>query len=82
MQAGGLITHVNTIGERIKWAREQRGTDANAEQVRAGMAWAFTKYLTDPAIKQAEEAARAALVGLWSEPDPMPPWEWRQKPKQ
>lgn len=25
MQATGLITSVNTIGERIKWAREQRG---------------------------------------------------------
>jgi endonuclease YncB( thermonuclease family) len=23
------------------------GTDANAEMVRSGMAWAFTKYLTD-----------------------------------
>ena len=30
------------------------GVDASAEQVRAGMAWAFTKYLTDPAIKQLE----------------------------
>lgn len=61
---------------------ECRGADAGSEQVRAGMAWAFTKYLTDQAIKQAEDAARAARVGLWSEPDPMPPWEWRHKPKK
>lgn len=61
---------------------ECRGTDANAEQVRAGMAWAFTRYLTDPAIKQAEDEARTARTGLWVDPDPMPPWEWRRKPKQ
>jgi endonuclease YncB( thermonuclease family) len=77
------ITPQTTDRYRRTVARvECRGTDANAEQVRAGMAWAFTKYLTDPAIKQAEQAARAARVGLWSEPDPMPPWEWRHKPKQ
>jgi len=52
---------------------ECRDTDASAEQVRSGMAWAFPKYLTDPAIKQAEEIARAARAGLWSEFDPMPP---------
>lgn len=60
---------------------ECRGTDVNAEQVRAGMAWAFTKYLTDPAIKQAEEDARAASAGLWADSGPTPPWEWRRKPK-
>jgi transposase len=42
---------------------ECRGTDANAEQVRAGMAWAFTRYLTDPAIKQAEEDAVGPACG-------------------
>lgn len=58
-----------------------RGTDANAEQVRAGMAWAYTKYLTDPVIQQAEQQARTERAGLWADPDPIPPWEWRRKPK-
>ena len=31
------------------------GTDANAEQVRRGLAWAYTRYLTDPQIKAIEE---------------------------
>ena len=34
------------------------GTDANAEQVRAGMAWAFTRYLTDPGIAALQDQAR------------------------
>lgn len=41
------------------------GRDANAEQVRAGMAWAYTKYQTDPAIPWLELQARSARAGLW-----------------
>lgn len=54
------------------------GTDANAEQVRRGLAWAYTKYLTDPQIKAIEEEARAARLGLWRDEKPVPPWEWRK----
>ena len=32
--------------------------DANLEQVRAGMAWAHTKYLTDQAVFDAERLIR------------------------
>lgn len=53
------------------------GVDANAEQVRTGMAWAFDKYLTDPAIKALERDARAAKIGLWRGANPVPPWEFR-----
>ena len=54
------------------------GTDANAEQVRRGLAWAYTKYLTDPQIKVLEEEARAARIGLWHDDKSVPPWEWRK----
>jgi len=36
------------------------GTDANAEMIRSGMAWAVTKYLSNPQITAIEmEAGRA-----------------------
>ena len=54
------------------------GVDANAEQVRRGMAWAYTKYLTDRAIKDFEEDAHAVQRGLWKDANPVPPWEWRK----
>lgn len=54
------------------------GTDASLHQVRAGMAWAYTQYLTDPAIAQAEQAAREARAGLWADADPVPPWLFRK----
>lgn len=61
---------------------ECQGQDASAELVRAGMAWAFTRYLNDPEIRRLENAARAAGVGLWSDREPVPPWEWRRTVKQ
>lgn len=54
-------------------------TDANEAQVEAGMAWAYTKYLTDPAILRREVEARAAGRGLWSDVAPVPPWTWRKE---
>ncbi len=53
------------------------GTDANLEQVKNGMAWVFKKYAHDPAYFAAEKAAKAKGVGLWSQPNPVPPWEFR-----
>jgi endonuclease YncB( thermonuclease family) len=56
------------------------GHDASLEQVRAGMAWAYTGYVTDPAVKGLEASARIAPRGLWVDPAPMAPWEWRHPP--
>jgi endonuclease YncB( thermonuclease family) len=53
------------------------GQDANLEQVKRGMAWVYRQYASDPAYFAAEEAAKGAKVGLWSRPNPIPPWEFR-----
>jgi endonuclease YncB( thermonuclease family) len=57
---------------------ECRGHDASAEQVRQGMAWRFVRYSTDPAMQPLEDAARGARAGLWADPAPVAPWEWRR----
>jgi endonuclease YncB( thermonuclease family) len=51
--------------------------DANKEQVKRGMAWAYRQYMHDQSLLQAEEEARQAKVGLWADPNPLPPWEYR-----
>nr|WP_275983128.1 thermonuclease family protein [Propionivibrio soli] len=56
-----------------------RGRDANAEQVRRGMAWVYDRYVTDRGLYGLQEAAQRSRVGLWREADPMPPWEWRRE---
>lgn len=54
------------------------GTDANAEQLRRGMAWVYVKYVTDRSLYALQDAAKAARRGLWVDKTPIPPWEWRR----
>ncbi len=59
------------------------GKDANLEQVRSGYAWHYKAYAgeqtpQDRALySSAETSARSSRVGLWHDPAPMAPWEWR-----
>lgn len=61
------------------------GRDVNLAQVRAGMAWWYWRHASDQSwldqIIYATTHAMAWLedVGLWADPDPVPPWEWRQR---
>lgn len=55
-----------------------RGEDASAHQVRTGMAWVFDRYASDRSLFRLQDDARAAGRGLWSEPAPVAPWEWRK----
>lgn len=56
------------------------GIDANAEQVRQGMAWVYRKYaLKDSPLYAVEHEAKQASRGLWADAEPVPPWEWRAK---
>lgn len=58
--------------------------DVCLEQIARGMAWHYKQYLNEQSVEdrrsyaQAEDSARAAHSGLWSENQPMPPWIWRR----
>ncbi|HEX6008376.1 MAG TPA: thermonuclease family protein [Burkholderiales bacterium] len=55
------------------------GKDANAEQVVRGLAWTYVRYVTpDSPLHALEREARAARRGLWGDPQPIPPWNWRR----
>lgn len=55
------------------------GVDSNAEQTRRGMAWVYAKYATkDSPLYDLQREAQAMRRGLWTDPKPMPPWEWRR----
>ena len=62
-------------------------TDANYQQIAAGMAWhdkqteAEQSHDDRERYAAAEKQARAAKRGLWADSAPVPPWEWRSKPK-
>lgn len=59
------------------------GVYVNAEMVARGHAWAYTRYLQDSRLVQLEEQARRDKRGLWAAPgEPVPPWEWRKRPRR
>jgi hypothetical protein len=42
------------------------------------MAWWFRQYAPDDRERERfETEAREARRGLWSQPNPIPPWDWR-----
>jgi endonuclease YncB( thermonuclease family) len=57
------------------------GRDANAEQVRTGMAWVTNLYLrkADRGLRHLQETARDGRRGLWADRNPVPPWKWRKR---
>jgi len=55
------------------------GSSLNHALVEAGLAWWYQRYaFGDAKLEGLEEAARKAEIGLWSQPEPVPPWEWRR----
>jgi endonuclease YncB( thermonuclease family) len=61
--------------------------DACHAQVVAGMAWWYRKYAKEQETgdanryEQSELEARARRIGLWTNPQPKPPWVWRKEKK-
>jgi endonuclease YncB( thermonuclease family) len=60
------------------------GDDVCLGQVRAGLAWHYKEYereqspLDRERYSQAEEEARKGRRGLWRDPAPTPPWDFRR----
>jgi len=52
--------------------------ELGAEMIRAGMAWHFTKYSDDAGLARLESEARRARKGLWADPRPVAPWDYRK----
>jgi endonuclease YncB( thermonuclease family) len=56
------------------------GTHVNHEMVKEGWCWWYRMYApADTALEKLEREARAAKKGLWADPHPVPPWEWRKR---
>ena len=71
----------------VEWSERQgkryigyvkcEGKDANAEQLKRGMAWASPRA-TQPtsALYELETYARLRRIGLWADESAVPPWEF------
>lgn len=56
--------------------------NVNKELIKQGMAWHYKKYNTDKELARLEEQARKNKIGLWSQPNPVAPWDFRKNRKK
>lgn len=68
--------------KRLVGTIRRNGSNINLQQVQRGMAWVYVQYAHDAEMLVAEQQARAARRGLWSQRDPQPPWQWRRQQKK
>jgi endonuclease YncB( thermonuclease family) len=65
-------------GRELCTIRLNDGTELNRRLLSLGLAWWFSRYSpNNKEYKALEVPARRNRVGLWSQPDPMPPWIYR-----
>ena len=56
------------------------GTNVNHALVKEGWCWWYRKYAPgNSELEKLEKDARDAKKGLWGDPHPVPPWEWRRR---
>lgn len=69
------------VKSRTKKKREALVTcedvDASRAQLKRGMAWLVPHPDTDPGYTLIQDFVWRDKVGLWKDPDPVPPWEWK-----
>jgi endonuclease YncB( thermonuclease family) len=82
---GRLIGTVWVASPDCRAASCAKTLDAGLTLITSGLAWHFKRYADEQPEEEreryayAEEEARASKAGLWRDPNPVPPWEWRRR---
>lgn len=59
------------------------GINLNEAMVAAGYAWWYQHFAPhERRLQEAEQRAREQRLGLWADPRPVPPWDWRRAQRQ
>lgn len=70
---------LDQYGRTVGDVRTPDGRSLSDDLVAAGLAWWYRYYAPDDARLEALELeARRAKRGLWADPNPVPPWDFRQ----
>lgn len=54
------------------------GEDLSLALVSAGLAWYYRQFTSDANLEAGEGSARKSRIGLWREPSPVAPWDFRR----
>lgn len=66
-------------GRTIEDVMVPDGMNLNQELAKQSWCWRYRKYVPgDTVLEGLEKEAREAKKGLWADPHPVSPWEWRR----
>jgi endonuclease YncB( thermonuclease family) len=81
MVFGQQVTVVSTGRDRYERTlgivRLMDGSSVNERLVQNGWAWHYTRYSKDRRLAELESRARVERRGLWVDPRPVAPWDFR-----
>lgn len=83
---------IGTNDVRVTWSKTDRygrklgvvyvgDKDINLQMVKDGYAWHYKQFCKAEPTAEAEANARKLKVGLWAEPNPVEPWNFRKERK-
>lgn len=75
------VVDVDRYGRAVALVYLPDGSTLQAGLIEAGFAWVHDRYCTLPICagwRDEEQAVSLAGVGLWAEPCPVAPWNWRR----
>jgi endonuclease YncB( thermonuclease family) len=58
------------------------GQDVNRDMIATGNAWHFAEYSNDAGLAALQQQAQQQRAGLWTTPNPTPPWDFRDALKR
>ena len=73
------IKDKDKYGRTVGIIRYGDGKVLNEELLKAGFGWHYKKYSDDAEYARMEIEARENHRGLWQDPDPMAPWDYRHQ---
>lgn len=76
---GVVIVETDSYG-RLVGTLYRDSTNINLAMVADGHAWWYDYYAPhEHPLRLAQDQARTQGLGLWAQPAPMPPWDWRRR---
>lgn len=73
------IMDTDRYGRKVGVVYSAKGYNLNQSLVNAGLAWWYRQYApNDTILRDLEAKARAEKKGLWADPNPIAPWDFRR----
>ena len=73
-----IETDTDRYGRTIAKIYYNNGKYLSKEIIKNGLGWWYYRYSNDKSLGKLENEASHNKIGLWSDPNSIPPWEWRK----